>query len=68
MQQSVVVLPCSFQAATVWGEIHAHARLRGVLAGEPAGEVGGQLSLEDCRVDVGVDEDVAHAKPALREV
>ena len=26
---SVVVLPCSFQAATVWGEIQAHARLRG---------------------------------------
>jgi predicted nucleic acid-binding protein len=26
---SVVVLPCTFQAATVWGEIQAHARLRG---------------------------------------
>jgi toxin FitB len=26
---SVVVLPCSFRAATVWGEIQAHARLRG---------------------------------------
>ena len=26
---SVVVLPCSFQAATIWGEIQAHARLRG---------------------------------------
>jgi predicted nucleic acid-binding protein len=26
---SVVVLPCNFQAATVWGEIQAHARLRG---------------------------------------
>ncbi len=25
---SVVVLPCSLQAATVWSEIHAHARLR----------------------------------------
>jgi predicted nucleic acid-binding protein len=26
---SIVVLPCSFHAATVWGEIQAHARLRG---------------------------------------
>jgi toxin FitB len=26
---SVVVLPCSFHAATIWGEIQAHARLRG---------------------------------------
>ena len=26
---SVVVLPSSFQVATVWGEIQAHARLRG---------------------------------------
>ena len=26
---SVVVLPCSFQIATIWGEIQAHARLRG---------------------------------------
>jgi toxin FitB len=26
---SVVVLPCNFHAATVWGEIQAHARLRG---------------------------------------
>ena len=26
---SVVVLPCSFQAAMIWGEIQAHARLRG---------------------------------------
>jgi predicted nucleic acid-binding protein len=26
---NVVVLPCSFQATTVWGEIQAHARLRG---------------------------------------
>jgi predicted nucleic acid-binding protein len=25
----VVVLPCSFRAASVWGEIQAHARLRG---------------------------------------
>ena len=26
---SVVVLPCSFKVATVWGEIQAHAQLRG---------------------------------------
>jgi toxin FitB len=26
---SVVVVPCGFQSATVWGEIQAHARLRG---------------------------------------
>ena len=26
---SVVVLPCDFRAATIWGEIQAHARLRG---------------------------------------
>jgi predicted nucleic acid-binding protein len=26
---SVVFLPCSFHAATIWGEIQAHARLRG---------------------------------------
>src|SRR5689334_25250442 len=26
---SVVVLPASFRAATIWGEIQAHARLRG---------------------------------------
>jgi toxin FitB len=26
---SLVVLPCGFHAATVWGELQAHARLRG---------------------------------------
>lgn len=26
---SIVVLPCSYRAATLWGEIQAHARLRG---------------------------------------
>ena len=26
---SVVILPCAFHAATVWGEIQTHARLRG---------------------------------------
>ena len=37
---------------------------RKLLAGESAREVSGWPSFEDRRGDVGVDDDVAHARPA----
>jgi hypothetical protein len=38
-----------------------------ILIGKPAAKRLGQLPLEDCRSDVGVDDDVAHAKSARRD-
>jgi hypothetical protein len=37
------------------------------LVGESAAERGGQLPLEDCGGDIGVDDDVGHARLARRE-